>query len=49
VDILRRAGYSKTVMINTLTWLVQTEGASGGGILATHPRTQERIDALKKV
>ena len=40
---------SKTVMINTLTWLVQTEGASGGGILATHPRTQERIDALKKV
>ena len=49
VDILTRAGYSKTVMINTLTWLVQTEGASSGGILATHPGTQERIDALKKV
>jgi putative metalloprotease len=49
VDILTRAGYSKTVMINTLTWLVQTEGASSGGILATHPGMQERIDALKKV
>ena len=49
VDILTRAGYSKNVMINTLTWLVQTEGASSGGILATHPGTQERIDALKKL
>ena len=49
VDILTRAGYSKNVMINTLTWLVQTEGASGGGILATHPGSQERIDALKKL
>jgi predicted Zn-dependent protease len=49
VDILTRAGYSKTVMINTLTWLVQTEGASSGGILASHPGTQERIDALKKL
>jgi metalloprotease len=49
VDILTRAGYSKNVMINTLTWLVQTEGASSGGILATHPGSQERIDALKKL
>jgi len=49
VDILTRAGFSKTVMINTLTWLVQTEGASSGGILASHPGTQERIDALKKL
>jgi predicted Zn-dependent protease len=49
VDILKRAGYAKTVMINTLTWLVQTEGASGGGFLATHPGTQERIDALNKL
>jgi predicted Zn-dependent protease len=49
VDLLRRAGYSKQVMINTLTWLVQTEGASGGGFLATHPGTQERIDALKEL
>jgi len=49
VDILKRAGYAKTVMINTLTWLIQTEGASGGGFLATHPGTQERIDALNKL
>ena len=49
VDLLRGAGYSKDVMINTLTWLLQTEGASEGGFLATHPGTQERIDALKKL
>jgi predicted Zn-dependent protease len=49
VDLLRRAGYSKEVMINTLTWLLRTEGGSGGGFLATHPGTQERIDALKKL
>lgn len=49
VDILTRAGYSKNVMINTLTWLVQSEGATSGGILASHPGTQERIDALKKL
>ena len=49
VDLLRGAGYSKEVMINTLTWLLQTEGASGGGFLASHPGTQERIDALRKL
>jgi predicted Zn-dependent protease len=49
VDLLRRAGYSKELMINTLTWLLRTEGASGGGFLATHPGTQERIDALKQL
>ena len=49
VEILRRAGSSKDVMINTLTWLMQTEGDSGGGFLATHPGTQERIDALRKL
>ena len=49
VDILTRAGYSKAVMIDTLTWLLQTSGPSGGGMLATHPGTQERIDALKKL
>jgi metalloprotease len=48
-DILARAGYSKNIMISTLTWLVQTEGASSGGILASHPGTQERIDALKQL
>ena len=47
-EILQRAGYSRDVMINTLTWLSETEGASGGGFFATHPATDDRIDALKK-
>lgn len=46
IEILARAGYPKNVMVDTLTWLVQTEGASSG-ILASHPETQDRIDALK--
>ena len=47
-EILQRAGYSRDVMINTLTWLNETEGASGGGFFATHPATGDRIEALKK-
>lgn len=47
MDILTRAGYSKNLMIDALTWLLQTEGASVGGMLASHPGMQERIDALK--
>jgi len=35
VDILARAGYPKAVMINTLTWLIQSEGAGSGGLLAS--------------
>ena len=50
VEILRRAGYSKAVMINTLTWLVQSSGGDkGGGFLSTHPATEDRIDALRKL
>ena len=49
VDILTRAGYSKSIMIDALTWLLQTEGSRTGGMLATHPAMQERIDALKKL
>jgi len=49
VDLLRGAGYYRVVMIDTLTWLLQTEGASGGGFLAGHPGTQDRIDVLKKL
>lgn len=49
VEILRRAGYPKEVMINTLTWLLQTSGPSGGGFFATHPGTGERIEALKRL
>jgi predicted Zn-dependent protease len=50
VEILRRAGYSKEVMIDTLTWLTRTSGGdTGGGFLSTHPGTEARIDALKKL
>lgn len=47
VTLLQRAGYSKNTMINTLTWLMQRNGDTGGGIFATHPATSERIHALQ--
>ena len=46
VTILRRAGYDKNVMIRSLNWIMQVEGNSGGGLLSTHPATDERIRAL---
>jgi predicted Zn-dependent protease len=49
VTILRRAGYSKDAMIHALTWIMQMEGNSGGGFLSTHPATDERIRALKRL
>ena len=49
MEILTRAGYPKGVMADTLTWLLQVEGASGGGFFATHPATDDRIQALKKL
>jgi Zn-dependent protease with chaperone function len=47
--ILRRAGYSKEVMIRALTWIIQVQGNSGGGFLSTHPATDERIRALRRL
>jgi Zn-dependent protease with chaperone function len=35
--------------MNTLTWLTQIESGSGGGFFATHPATNDRIEALRKV
>jgi len=49
VTILRRAGYSKDVMIHALTWIMKVEGNSGGGLLSTHPATDERIRALRRL
>jgi putative metalloprotease len=50
VDILNRAGMpGKQTMVNTLTWLQQTEGASGGGFFATHPATGDRIAAVQSL
>jgi hypothetical protein len=36
-------------MANTLTWLMQMEGTGGGGFFATHPATNDRIEALQKL
>jgi predicted Zn-dependent protease len=47
ITLLERAGYSKNTMVNTLTWLMQRNGDTGGGIFATHPATSERIQALQ--
>jgi putative metalloprotease len=50
VDILNRAGMpGKQTMVNTLSWLEQTEGASGGGFFATHPATGDRIAAVQSL
>jgi predicted Zn-dependent protease len=51
VEILRRAGYSKQVMINSLEWVMRTSknGDGGGGFLSTHPATGDRIDALRRL
>jgi len=48
-EILQKAGYpGREAMANTLTWLMQTEGGSGGGFFATHPGTADRIQALRR-
>jgi Zn-dependent protease with chaperone function len=47
VDILRRAGYNKQMMIDTLNWLIQTSGNSPSSFLSTHPGTSDRIAALQ--
>ncbi len=47
IKLLQRAGYSKNTMVNTLVWLIQLNGDTGGGIFATHPAISERIQALQ--
>jgi predicted Zn-dependent protease len=51
VEILQRAGFPKGVMINTLSWLMRTskDGDGGGGFLSTHPATEDRIEALRRL
>jgi Zn-dependent protease with chaperone function len=48
-ELLRRIGQpnGKQVMIDTLQWLIATEGSSPGGFFSTHPATGERIEALR--
>jgi predicted Zn-dependent protease len=50
VEILRRAGYPKDVLINALTWVTRASGGGGGGgFLSTHPATEDRIAQLQKL
>jgi Zn-dependent protease with chaperone function len=48
-ELLRRIGSPNgtQVMIDTLQWLIATEGGSPGGFFSTHPATGDRIEALK--
>lgn len=39
----------KEMMVNTLVWLQQTTGGSGGGFFATHPGTDDRIDRVRNM
>jgi Zn-dependent protease with chaperone function len=49
VEILQRANYNgKAVMGNTLAWLLQTSGPSGG-FLETHPGTDDRIQRIHEL
>lgn len=48
VEILKRANYSPQTMERTLQWILKMEGRGGGGFLATHPATEDRITALRQ-
>ena len=48
MEILQKAGLPPSTMADTLTWLMQTDGASSGGFFSTHPATGDRIEALRK-
>ena len=50
MEILQKAGMPPSIMADTLSWLMQTEGgsSSGGGFFSNHPATGDRIEALKR-
>jgi predicted Zn-dependent protease len=52
VDLLRKAGWPREAMERTLVWLKGQAGGGeggGGGFFSTHPGTDERIAALRKL
>jgi len=48
IEILSRAGYSKSIMVDTLSWIRRAGGDLGGGFLSTHPALDDRIAALRR-
>jgi Zn-dependent protease with chaperone function len=49
-EILRRVGSSRDAMTRTLEWLkAETGGGSKGGFFSSHPGTDERIEALRRM
>jgi len=49
VDILRRAGYPKEVMVDSLDWIRRISGDKGGGFLSTHPGLDDRIATIQRL
>jgi Zn-dependent protease with chaperone function len=50
VVLLRRIHPNgKEMMVDTMVWLQQTAGNSGGGFFATHPATGDRIDRIRRM
>jgi Zn-dependent protease with chaperone function len=49
VDILRRAGYPKEVMVDSLAWIRRISGDKGGGFLSTHPGLDDRIATIQRL
>jgi predicted Zn-dependent protease len=49
IAILRRAGYSPEIMVDTLGWIQRQSGHGGGGFLSTHPALDDRIGALRRL
>lgn len=48
VELLKRIGRSRDLMITTLQWLIDSTGGGKGGFLSTHPATGDRIEALRR-
>jgi Zn-dependent protease with chaperone function len=49
VDILRRAGYPKAVMVDSLAWIRRVSGDKGGGFLSSHPGLDDRIATIQRL
>ena len=49
VDILRRAGHPKEVMVESLAWIRRISGDQGGGFLSTHPELDDRIATIQRL